>query len=146
MHSSELYIGLFSGLALLQGNETKSISFWPKAISLWHCHSVELPVGWWHLWQPWELLVESLAVSESSSNPRRRWNQDLASPGGPQPSGAAHAGDARGHRSPRRPWPAGERAHPSLQPHSFEASLEDFPVPFFFFASFPTCCGNVVSP
>lgn len=42
----------------------------------------------------------------------------------------------RGTRSPRSsegPGPALERAHPSLQPHGFWASLKDFLTTFFFF-------------
>lgn len=46
---------------------------------------------------PRKLVVESLVVLKTSSNQRRKWNHDLASPGGPQPSqGAALAGGPRG--------------------------------------------------
>ena len=75
---------------------------------------------------------------ESSSSRRRKWNQDLASPGGPQASRAARAGDPQGHHSALGPGPAWELAHPSLQPQGFKSPLKDFPIPVFLLLFPPT--------
>lgn len=102
-----------------------SFFFWPKAISLWHCHSAELSAGWWHLRKPQEAGGGESCGAEDQQQPKEEVE--------PGPGISKWSSALQGSKRSRE-----ERAHPSLQPHGFIAPLKDFPTPFFLLIFPPT--------